>query len=430
MNPEFQRQLWLQFSPTRLALMPAMLVLFLVPFAIFVSDSPFGPLASVCAALFLGLTCVMGTFAVAASVADEFVEHTWDQQRMSAMGPWTMTWGKLLGAASYGWYGGALCMVVGAVTALASGITLQILCMLLVLGVLAALFLHASVLAVNLESPQVGTRLRSRGGMGVVMLLGLWLVTTLMQLSRLETIEWWGFQCSSLSFALVSLLLFAVCALVAAWRAMAASLAVPQVGWGWPALALVVASYGAGFVDAEIGLTPVLRWIAIVFVVSNVFTYVAVLSESQTRPRWARLIALAKGGNWRATAQSIPRWVTTLALAAVFGLLDNSSFVLHGMELGYLPPVLLLLLVRDCAVVLFFGFSSKGNRQGLAILLTLLVAYGLLPFLFSAIQAPTLLAVVLPVFAKGPLGLVYAALQTAVALGLLHWRWKSTALTA
>ncbi len=95
MNPEFQRQLWLQFSTTRLGVLPLLL---LVGFAaVYMSASTQSAqaiavaLASAGAVLFVALVWGMGTMAAGASVMDEISDRTWDQQRMSAMQPWAMT---------------------------------------------------------------------------------------------------------------------------------------------------------------------------------------------------------------------------------------------------------------------------------------------------------------------------------------------------
>jgi len=44
-------------------------------------------------------------------VRTEIAERTWEFQRLSALSPWAMTWGKLLGATSLAW----LCALTGAV---------------------------------------------------------------------------------------------------------------------------------------------------------------------------------------------------------------------------------------------------------------------------------------------------------------------------
>ena len=95
MNPEFRRQLWLQFSVTRLALLPLLLAGVFTAVYLSTQAAPAEPLAAVAMVLFGVLVMGMGTFAAGSSVMDEIADRTWDQQRMSATQPWAMTWGKL-----------------------------------------------------------------------------------------------------------------------------------------------------------------------------------------------------------------------------------------------------------------------------------------------------------------------------------------------
>ena len=112
MNPEFRRQLWLGFSTTRMVVLPLLLLAFFAAAYATPGNRAATALAMTGSVLFAVLVWGMGTFAVGASVIDEVTDRTWDQQRMSAMQPWAMTWGKLGGATAYGWYGGALCLLV------------------------------------------------------------------------------------------------------------------------------------------------------------------------------------------------------------------------------------------------------------------------------------------------------------------------------
>ena len=107
MNPELRRNLWLQFSLTRLLLAPvaigALLTLTWV-----VSDRSLAAVAEVARAIYYLLVILWGTRRAADLVADEIAGGTWDGQRMSALGAWQMSWGKLLGGTSYVWYAAGL----------------------------------------------------------------------------------------------------------------------------------------------------------------------------------------------------------------------------------------------------------------------------------------------------------------------------------
>ena len=86
MNPEFRRQLWLGFSPTRLVVLPLLLLACFAAAYLTVNVTATARAASTLAvtgaALFAVLVWGMGTFAAGASVTDEVTDRTWDQQRL------------------------------------------------------------------------------------------------------------------------------------------------------------------------------------------------------------------------------------------------------------------------------------------------------------------------------------------------------------
>jgi hypothetical protein len=426
MNPEFRRQLWLQFSSTRLIVLPLLL---LACFTAVILSAPAGwqhALAMVGALLFCGLVWGMGTLAAGASVIDEVIDRTWDQQRMSAMQPWAMTWGKLAGASAYGWYGGALCLLVAVPCALMG--KLRELVPVLTLGaILAGVFLQALLVAVNLQLVKTGGSMARRGG-GWPMLLLLLLLWASVGALREEQVPWWGDKFNSTHFVVASLALFSLCALVAAWRTMAEVLAVRQMPWGWPALAVVLSVYFVGFAP-----THHLQMLGVVGLgTCIVLTYFALLTEPQPRPLWQRIIARLAGRQWLQALQQLPRWPTTLGLAFLFACWvmlswDQQSAARLELPLTWQPMVVILFAVRDCALALFFAFAVKGRRPVLAFLVLMLVLYGLLPWLLGALAGPMLVMLVLPWKSHGILSLLIAAIHAAVALGLLRSRWLASA---
>jgi hypothetical protein len=61
--------------------------------------------------LFVVIVVLWGTRAAAQSIVGEIRDKTWDLQRLSAIGPWEMVWGKLFGSTLLMWFGGAICLV-------------------------------------------------------------------------------------------------------------------------------------------------------------------------------------------------------------------------------------------------------------------------------------------------------------------------------
>jgi len=430
MNPEFRRQLWLQFSTTRLIVLPMLLAASFIAVYVNVSSAPAAPLAATAMLLFAVLVLGMGTIAAGASVMDEIADRTWDQQRMSAMQPWAMTWGKLAGASAYGWYGGALCLLV-ALPSVWVAEPLAVVLRWALLGCLAGVFLQALLIAINLQLLKTSSRVSRRSGMWALLLILLWGGGLVLEsLRRVNHIGWWNQAFEKLDFALASLALFAVCALVAAWRSMSEVLAVRKLPWGWPALALVATVYISGFGWTQ--RLPVLG--AVGLSVCAVLTYFALLTEPQQRPLWQRLVNAALGMQWRTVLLQLPRWPTTLVLAIPFAVmtamaLNPNTAVPWTLSNAVLlqPIAFALLLGRDCALALFFAFSPQTRRPVMAFAVLMLVLYAILPWLMRALGGPVLAGLALPLLGNSALSVVVAAGHLGLALWLLRWRWLATA---
>src|SRR6201999_1389879 len=70
--------------------------------------------------IFFLLVKIWGGHKAADSVLDEVNDNTWDFQKLSALSPWSLAFGKLFGSSIYCWYGGLIAFAV------AVGISLQV----------------------------------------------------------------------------------------------------------------------------------------------------------------------------------------------------------------------------------------------------------------------------------------------------------------
>jgi hypothetical protein len=431
MNPELQRQLWLRVSVARLALIPALLGV--VAVAIYLSTDTakgfYAGLVTLGISGFSLLVFLMGVPAAGASVTDEITEQTWDQQRMSAMSPWAMLWGKLAGATAYNWYGGLMCGLVAVLAFVAHDSSARNVTSTIISAILVGLFLQTLLLALNLQLVKLGGKGARRGGVLGLLLLAIMAASPIMRFLHLgsDTV-WWGITFDLDNFMPLSLLIFFVFALIGAWRSMAEVLAVRQWPWGWPALALGLAAYFTGFFESN----RMLVFCTVGFVVCTGLTYMSLLTEPQPKPLWQKVLSCAARGQWRLALQQLPRWPTTWLLAAVLVLLsmlfDPSRYVTPASSnpwsqgFGFDGFAALLLMARDACLALFFAFAPRNRRAIWAFLLSMLVLYALLPWLFWGPEHLRIWA--LPVFAKGGEALLAAAVHLAVALALLRWRWK------
>ena len=107
MSWEFRRNLWIQLTPQRLIATPLVLGL------LFYAGAEGSVLPVAPEFLFWMFAGFWGTRRAADSITEEVIGATWPNQRMAAIGAWSMTWGKLFGATAFAWYG-AICYALQA----------------------------------------------------------------------------------------------------------------------------------------------------------------------------------------------------------------------------------------------------------------------------------------------------------------------------
>lgn len=431
MNPEFRRQLWLQFSFSRLIVPPLLLLVVVMGIYGMSVDavSAYASIAFTGGALFVFSTMVIGANAAGASVMDEMNEHTWDQQRMNAMTPWSMTWGKWVGSTSFAWYCGAWCLAVALPTAWITHTETPVLRFALI-AVMLGVLLQLVVLTVQLQMLQSKSKIARRSSLPLVLAAMLWIVVPVVAGSiQGGNQEWWGYSLARVNFFVFSLALFATCALIATWRSMADALLVRQWPWGWPILALLISTYASGFAP-EYRATA---WCIMALGISVLMSYIPLLTESQSYPHWQRIVARAKLGQWKIAIQSLPRWVSTLLLGLplvvlVMGVFPNAPIEIVNADLEHWlrikPVVIWLTLLRDCALALLIGFSATQARRAMSFPVTMVVLHGLLPWVLGlAGGSPQWSGIIEPLFADAAYGILIALVQVAVVLGLLWQQW-------
>lgn len=427
MNPEFKRNLWLSFSKHKLIAMPVLLGL--GGLAIAMSETPdrvANSLYGTSIAAFIFIVWLWGARNANLSIVDELRDKTWDQQRMSALDPWAMTWGKLLGSTAFNWYGGLICLAVAIPAALYAGDkpwTIDIPTI-----VATGLMLHAGLIALNLHTGQLEMQLIQRGGLGwiaiIFALITFNVVSSLLLLER--DITWWNIQIPGRLFLLGSAVLFAVCAIFSAWRVISNALQVRTIPWAWPLFALILTGYFSGFFRS-VDESPFFVIGHAGLIITAIMTYGTLFSEPARLPDWNMLRLRQQRGDWHGWLQHLPLWPTTLLLAFGFALLPSARETgfgpLYSPLLDY-PVGFALMLLRDACIVLFFSFSPKAKRPGAVALLYLIVLDFLLPFLFKVSGFDALSYFFLPMGDRygATVGVLVMATHAIIALGLVAWR--------
>ena len=403
-NPELLRNLWLEATPFRLVQIVGLL---LVVFAVS-SAAPRNLLTPEGAAtvLYWFFVVLWGTRNAALSVVGEIRERTWDGQKLSAIGPASMMWGKLLGATSANWFGGLLCLPVilwaawrdgGPVPALSFGI------ILLALGLFAqAASLLSSLVLIRRNSGnwRLDTFLCQVAGIAAgFFYYSFWSSIDTFEATGLRTLVWWGQEFNLGAFLFVSLMIFVTWALVGAWRAMRAELRFANGPFLWLAYLAYLAFYSAGF-DSGIGFllaslppeeiagvaqSPSVRaGLAFVAVLSSAYSMVFLEPKDPVHLRW--LGEQARAGQFYKAFRALEAWMLSYGVVLVAGLvltvlLAMDQAVVGPIRLSALSPAVLAMLgflTRDVAIFVLMR-AWAGARGDFAALALLAALYLVLP---------------------------------------------------
>jgi hypothetical protein len=406
MNPELRRYAWLELGLHRLLLVPLVLgALAAIPLATL--EQPATGLAWGAFWAFVVLTAGWGSLRALASVADEVRDRTWDFQRMAALTPAALAFGKVFGAPLFQWYAGAWCLGVLAAAGLAAGV--PSLGSLLLGLVAATVLMHALGVAISTAGARTSVAQSVRRAVGLLLVLGLLQALPLgLMLQRMDPgafVRWWGWRSGLEAFVAASLVAFAAWALLAAWRAMLRELQEPARAWPWPAFAAFAAIWWAGLSTPTRDRPSAGDALALASLVLALGAYVAVLLEPLTRVALGRMERA-----WRSrSARWQPRW-PAWALHGLAAVAAGGLALAAGSET---KPALALavgcMALRDAAVVGCFALGSGARSPVARAVFYIALADLLVPAVAAALGWTALGRAVFPLLAIGE--------QPALAVG-------------
>ncbi len=434
MNPEFQRNLWLNLSAGRLIVMPIVLgaifyAAYLVPF---VEDQLSVP--PVARTFYWLIVVLWGTWLTSRTVVGEIRDRTWDGQRMSAIAPWSMVWGKLFGSTIYVWYGGAICLAVIVLYAAAVSGPAKALGELgyyVFLGLIAhAVSMLVSLLAVRRQLGHPGF------GVFLYQLLGVFAALTVASVwpgnwpDALDfDITWYAFDVSVRSFVLASIAIFALWAIIGNHRLMRQELQFTNSPLVWIAFLVFMMVYAAGFVDTldnpairdalseiegvELGnlFDPLVLRILVSIAVASSLAYLMLFVDTKDTVTLRWIGRAFSSGRVFAASSRIPSWgwailasgLLTLAftfLASPIALdpeivatLEDANARTLGWPIGetvdlrafYVASFFFLL--RDAAIVLAFNATAQSRRADFAAFVTLVLLYVVIAGILAGLGA-------------------------------------------
>ena len=434
MNPEFQRNLYLEFSFARLIGMPLFLLI-IFSLSYLMNDNKFGEEVAVVAIwLYVFIVLFWGARQAAESVFDELRNHTWDIQKTSAISPWSLAWGKLFGSTLFNWYGGVFCLLVYLVAAPET----KPVFITLGYAMGSGLLVHSLSLLVGLFALRKKQLLNSSISYLFVLFVVIYISGMMIgsENESFKSLHWYDFEIRSHTFGLITLGLACGWSIVGIYRLLAQELQIRTLPWVWLLFTAFLIIYSHGLVMGDnheeqlihkaISSANVLMLAT--FGIGSCLTYLLIFIDDNSPMLMRRLWIYAEQENWLRFFEEIPCWLMSLLLVLPASLYLTLSFPFETTEkLHFYPISAFLLMVRDIALVLFFNYAPNPKRAlGLSVLyLTFL--YWVIPAIFIEVGADVIAALFLPLF-SGNLGLsiILAGGQAGFMGYLLFNRWQKT----
>ena len=429
-NPEFRRNLWLELTPYRLVGMPMILGALLFLAYLLDGRQYSAGVARTALILFSLLAFLWGTRLASEALITEIREHTWDSQRMSVIGPWSMTWGKLLGSTIYPWYGALICLLVYLTSKPALGLSVIETAVLMVgSGLLGqAIGLLSSLQAIR-KSQRYG-RFQTTAflalGAGCAVALLNW------PFSASSDVVWYGRAFPDDRFVLISLVVFLGWTVLAIYRLIRAELQLESLPWAWGLFTLFLMGYVAGFLGEgswQVGQDLSLQRLLSAFLITLALAYAAAFSERKDPVALRRLLQYFGRREWLRTLQLFPLWLSTLPFilltCAVLVAVEVSTGSGASVNLAVPAVAMLLFLLRDFGLLLFLNLARSPKRADMLTMLFLILLYGVIPMILAALGFDRMTELFRPM--PGVLAeiiLPAALCQAVVMLWLTVRRWR------
>jgi len=451
MNPEFQRNLWLEASPRRIAWAAVSLGLVYGVALLAAPDYPggkAGTLAWVGAAVFVICGWLWAARAAGTSVLGEIADRTWEFQRLSALSPWAMTWGKLAGASSLAW----LCALSGLVLMTLAGgrsgpgkVFWLLTAMVAAAVLLQAMSMGAALIGVR-KARAEGRVARAGGVLGGLAIGGFLLLSAagsagfqrgagVAGLSNLwgtqGVVQWWSLEAPADTFRALALAAFAAWAMAGAWRLMRLELQMRNVPLVWPGFLVFLAIFVGGFAFPTGGLMAALLAGALAVALS---AYAAAFAEPADRVRLRQFASFVARSDLARAAPIAPAAIAPVALAALLAVAALVTPRAPGADVKphdvWQALALIAFVVRDLGVIAHFRFGPRPQRGDFGAVVALALLYAAGGILGRMVGGEAGSAVFAPLPAAPLLSLVSGAAQAALAWWLAARRIRAPEVSA
>ncbi|MGD0958310.1 MAG: ABC transporter permease [Methylomonas sp.] len=424
LNPELQRQLYLECSGSRLIGVPLTLWL-IFTLCYYIDGYQLGGFTARAAfTLYMLITLLWGARQCMDSMLEEIREHTWDIQLLSALQPWRLVFGKLLGSTVMVWYAGLLCLTIYSLaTPDKNSLPIQLF---YCLG--AGLFVQSASLLLGQLAAQRGQT--KAGTLFLPVIIGFFYIAPkLTGISSFSDVNkylwaendilWYGMRFDAGLFYPASLLLALFWSYAGNIRLMTRALGMRCLPWVWLAFNVCLLIYTGGFSTSEYGFA------LSGFLVSAALIYTGLFINADNVRSILYIRGFIEAKSLRRCAEELPLWCISFAVAAPFALqLSLSAAPITALTtlFHFYPAPLLLLILRDCGLYLFFSLDKNPQRALGRTLLSLALLYAIIPGIFSFSSQIWLASLVFPLWADTPESAMVSAIVQIALLGRLLFK--------
>lgn len=450
-NPEFKRNLWQSFSKERLIAMP---IIITALFWISTLHSGLSDIPDHALTIMLLLLVIWGSGLAGDAVFVELRNRTWDAQKMTPLGPWSMAWGKLLGSTIFVWYGAICCLIAILFSMIYQKMMPQNIGFLMGYYLLTGLFAQSFALFTALLFQRISP-IFTRARVIYIQIFTIAITGILFYFGKdffpdiLKEHSWFDLNLPVYRFILTTQVFLIGWLIFGIYRLMRTELLMKNYPWDFAAFILFWSLYSMGFFYRKEGDIDPVYYHALYAIVAYFctigLTYLAAFFSPKNLVYSRSLIEQLKQHQWRSAATLLPVWTIGSFFAALFLIpviyfLKHPSFPDNQLDLsirliGFCLS-LFLFLMRDIGLLYAFNWNLESKPRHLATLVYLIVLYAIVPVLLSLLNFPSYW---MPMFAPWtwffPIGeidpahiisiLIALLIQIAIVYGILWSRWQA-----
>lgn len=407
MNPELDRNLWIEFSLGRIVAAPLVIAGLLWLFGNHEPDVPKVVIGTI-QSMAYGVLYLWGCHTIAGALPGEMRNQSWDLQRMSALNAWSITWGKLLGPASYQWYCTLVMLIIylAALSAQATGphqffkLAVEVPAVFLACGFLAHSIsflcsINTSMARHDFFSTLIGAGFGTFALMGSLQYVGY--STGIGAAMRIPAaLHWNGMLVDQTHMAFGSIAFFSFWAVMGAQRMIRSRLQYKNTPIMWLLFQITFLVYITGYFDQISTFAEeksiALGKVSFCFFFLAFTTYMGAFSSADNLSGYKRLVAGLRKHETMDALTSLPPWLVSaagmiLALFAVFVFPPGSTIADHKEGLAMFCLSVTFLVIRDATVFHLLFLSGKIRHVGFYLVVYMFLAYFLLPLMVGEISA-------------------------------------------